>query len=76
MDENAPVFVKVEDYKDLLDILSLTKERLKQAQDLLERIKQLDKEEEAELETWTKDIDDAKELVANLDKTLLGTGAE
>jgi len=71
MDEKAPVFVKIDDYKDVLDILSLTKERLRQAHMLLEKIAELKRAEDTALENWAKDLDDVAQLVANIDKTLM-----
>ena len=69
--EKAPVFVKIEDYKDILDILALTKEKLRQAHTLLEKIAELKKTEDTALENWNKDLDDVAQFVSEIDKTLL-----
>jgi len=70
MDERAPVFVKIDEYKDIADIMTLMREKLRQAKFLLDKIAELKAQEDAELATWAKELEDVEERVASVDKTL------
>ena len=67
---NTPVFVKIEEYKDLLDIMNLTEEKLKKAQELLEKIKTLKGQEDAALETWKQELKNVDSRVSEIGKRL------
>jgi phage host-nuclease inhibitor protein Gam len=70
MDERAPVFVKIDEYKDIADIMTLMREKLRQAKFLLDKIAELKAQEDAELATWAKELEDVEERVGNVDKAL------
>ncbi|VVB81634.1 Uncharacterised protein [uncultured archaeon] len=70
MDERAPVFVKIDEYKDIADIMTLMREKLRQAKFLLDKIAELKAQEDAELATWAKELEDVEERVASVDKAL------
>ena len=69
--QKAPVFVKIEDYKDIMDLLTLIKEKLGQARFLLGKINELKNQEDAELASWDKDLDDVAGMVSDVDRMLL-----
>jgi hypothetical protein len=71
MDQKAPVFVKIEDYKDIMELLVLIKEKLGQAKFLLGKINELKNQEDAELASWSKDLDDVASMVSDIDRMLL-----
>ena len=71
MDQKAPVFVKIEDYKDIMELLVLIKEKLGQAKFLLGKINELKNQEDAELASWSKDLDDVASMVSDVDRMLL-----
>jgi hypothetical protein len=66
----APVFVKIDEYKDIMDIMSLMREKLRQAKFLLDKIAELKAQEDAELATWAKELEDVDSRVSTIDKTL------
>jgi len=68
--EKAPVFVKLEEYKDIMDIMSLMREKTRQAKFLLDKIAELKAQEDAELATWAKELDDVEQRVSAIDRTL------
>jgi len=70
MDKKAPVFVKIEDYKDIVDLLSLVKDRLKQASFLLDKIKEIKDQEEAEITAWSNEIKDVTQRIHDVDRAL------
>ena len=67
---NTPVFVKIEEYKDLLDIMNLTEEKLKKAKELLEKIKTLKGQEDAALEAWRQELENVDSRVSEIGKRL------
>tara|TARA_Y100000310_G_C20674065_1_gene811886 strand:+ start:730 stop:975 length:246 start_codon:yes stop_codon:yes gene_type:complete len=66
----APVFVKIEDYKDILDILSLVKDRLEEAKRTLADINDLKNDEDSELSMWGSTLNEIENKLDNIDKTL------
>lgn len=72
---DMPVFVKVEDYKDALDILNMIRAKIENAKKTLERINQLKGEEDTELELWQETINEAERKVDFIDKTLADPNA-
>ncbi len=70
-DQRAPVFVKVEEYKSILQLLDGIKQRLAQAKSLLATVNDLKQQEDQQLEAWARDIDDVEERLNSVDKSLL-----
>ena len=70
MDQKAPVFVKLEDYKDVIDLISLVRDKLRQARFLLEKINELKNQEEAELQSWQRELEDVERRVSEIHHAL------
>jgi len=70
MEQKAPVFVKLEDYKDVIDLMSLMKEKLRQARFLLDKINELKNQEEAELQSWQRELEDVEQRVSEINRAL------
>ena len=70
MKEGAPVFVKIKDYKDVLEVVELINGKLKQAKNALREINELKKEEDSELELWGATLDELGEKVNKIDSVL------
>jgi|APSaa5957512576_1039674.scaffolds.fasta_scaffold339303_1 hypothetical protein len=71
MNREMPVFVKIEEYKDVLDVLELIKNKIIQAKDVLGKINELKNEEDAELDLWKTSLHEIERRVDELDETLL-----
>lgn len=71
MDEK-PIFVKIDAYEDIRDIVNIIKQKIAVARGTLDKIQQLRHEEEAELEMWQGEIEDVEKKVAFMDKSLFG----
>ena len=69
--KNTPVFVQIDDYKDVLDVVELIKNKLEEAQALVSQIHDLKTQEDKELELWYKEITDIEQKIGFIDKTLL-----
>lgn len=67
----TPVFVKIDDYKDVLDVLDLIKRKIGDAKTLMNQINQLKNQEDAELELWFNEISDVERKIEFMDQTLL-----
>ncbi len=66
----APVFVKIEDYKDILDILELIKDRLGEAKRTLADINDMKNEEDEELGMWSSTLNEIEKKIESIDRTL------
>lgn len=74
MDELTPVFVKIDEYKEVLDILEVIKGKIDVAQKTLQEVKKLKDEEDRELSSWSTNLDDIAIKVDAIDKTIFGKG--
>lgn len=68
----GPVFVKIEEYKDVLDVLDVVKSKLVEAKGTLDEIQKLKDEEDRELSAWVQNMDEIAQKVSNIDKTVFG----
>lgn len=66
----APVFVKIEDYKDILGILDLVKDKLSEAKRTLADINEVKNDENSELELWGSTLNEIEKKVEDIDRTL------
>ena len=69
--EKAPVFVKIDEYKNVLDILQVLKNKVSDGKSLLEKIHQLKAEEDSELEEWSAELEEIEKRIDGIDKSLL-----
>jgi len=70
----TPVFVKVDEYKELLDVIGLVKTKIKESREIMGRINQLKNEEDSELELWKNEIEEVERKVDFIDKSLFEPG--
>ncbi len=68
--EDMPVFVKIDEYKDVLEVMNLIRSRIKDAKETLARVNEIKNEEDAELELWSTTLDDIERKVDFADRTL------
>lgn len=72
MDRNEmPVFVKLDEYKDVTDIVNLAREKVQQAKAVLNRIQQLKAQEDSEFESWQNELNEIEGKVEEIDKRLM-----
>lgn len=72
---DMPVFVKVEDFKDALDVMNMIRLKIEDAKKTLEKVHELKSEEETELELWHTSIEEVERKIDFVDKTLSEPGA-
>lgn len=71
MERQAPIFVKVDEYKDVLNILDLVKNKINEAKTTIHEINSLKNQEDSELAIWANEISDIEKKVEFIDQTLL-----
>jgi hypothetical protein len=64
------IFVKLNEYKDILDLLDALKDKLDQSKSTLDKIKSLKTEEETELELWENSINEIDSKLIHINKTM------
>jgi len=67
---NTPVFIKIDSYNEVLDIIDVVKAKMKKCKNILDEIDQLKTEEDEQIIDWKNIIDDISEKVYFIDKTL------
>jgi len=70
MTENMPVFVKIENYRDMTSLLAATREKLRQAKALFERIKEVKNKEDEYLASWARELEDVESRVSAVDSAM------
>ena len=66
----APVFVKVDDYKEILDVLDMIKGKLEEIRGTLHDVHELRNQEDAEITMWNSTIDEIEKKIDNIDKII------
>ena len=74
-EERMPVYVKIDDYKDILDVINMIKNKIVEARETLGKINELKNEEDAELELWHTGIEEIERKTEYVDKTLFEPSA-
>jgi tetrahydromethanopterin S-methyltransferase subunit G len=69
--KRAHVFIKIEEYKDTMDIINLIKQKVKQSRSILYKINELNNKEDAELEEWKSSLDEVDKRIEFIDRVLL-----
>ncbi|MDA1196803.1 MAG: hypothetical protein O2779_02470 [Nanoarchaeota archaeon] len=64
------VFVKIDDYKSVLDIVAKVKSKIHDARSTIEQIKHLKHREDTELGAWGQKLDDIEGKMDDLDRTM------
>ncbi len=74
--DKKQLFVKVDEYKDITEILTLAHQRLEQAKTTLARIADLKQQEDSEFESWSNELAEIERRVEAVDRTLSGSKEE
>lgn len=65
-----PVFVKVDEYKEILDVLEMIKSKIKEIRATLGDINALRNEEDAELAMWNNTINEVEKKIDSIDRIM------
>ena len=66
----APVFVKVNEYKEILDVLDMIKAKINEMHETLGKINDLRNEEDAEVSMWSNTIGEIEKRVEDIDNLM------
>jgi len=67
---DMPVFVKIDEYKDIVDIINLTHDKIKRARQLLTRIDELKEQEDLTIRHWKDELNQVEQRVVDVDRKL------
>ncbi|MFH1506623.1 MAG: hypothetical protein ABIE94_06600 [archaeon] len=70
MNPSIPVFVKIEEYKEILDIIDVIRSKIDTAKNTLSKISELKDQEDQKIEEWSKNLDEVERKIDFVDKTL------
>ncbi|MBU0460115.1 MAG: hypothetical protein KJ771_04875 [Nanoarchaeota archaeon] len=68
--ENMPVFVKVDEYEDVLSLVQTIRKKIDDAKDTLLKINDLKNEEDHQLEMWQNTLAEVEKKVDFIDHSL------
>ena len=68
--EKMPVFVKVDEYHDVLNLMKNIRKKLEEAKDTLLKVNDLKNEEDHQLEMWQNTLDEIEKKIDFIDHSL------
>lgn len=68
--EKMPVFVKVDDYQNVLNLVKIIRRKLEEAKDTLTKINELKNEEDHQVESWQNALVEIEKKVDFIDSSL------
>ena len=69
---NAPLFVKVEQYKEIRNNVKHVEEKLHQAEKTLNMLREIKQKEEQQFDAWEKEMNMLKEKLKALNENMTG----
>ncbi|MBW3010665.1 hypothetical protein KY335_00165 [Candidatus Woesearchaeota archaeon] len=69
-EQEMPIFVRIEEYRDVLDVINMIKNKLGEAKEAIRKINELKNEEDLELERWESGLEAIERKVQFIDKSL------
>lgn len=70
MDKQLPVYVKIDEYKEVIDIMNLIKTKIDEAKKILNNIYEIKSQEDAEIDEWNNQLEEVERKVNFIDNTL------
>ena len=67
---DMPIYVKIEEYRDVLDVLNMIKEKLKDAKETLAKLNELKNQEDVEMDRWKAGLENVSRKVEAADRLL------
>ena len=68
--DKKPIYVKIEGYNEVLEVVGLTRKKVEQARKVLDKIYELKNREDSELESWKVDIDEIEKKMNKISEIL------
>ncbi len=70
-EKSIPVFVKLEEYKDALNLVEVIRAKLDETKETINHINQLKIEEDSEIESWKESVINVEKKLEQIDQILL-----
>lgn len=70
MEEKSPVFIKIDKYRQVLDVVDVLKKQVDDVRSTLQQIKKLKTQEEEEIRIWESNIAEVEKKILFVDQTL------
>jgi len=70
MNSNKPLFIKIERYKEAMQIIDNIRSKISEAEDVLRELSRIRREEDKELDAWHNDINRIKSQLLEIDQKL------
>ena len=70
MTEKSPVFIKIDEYRNVLDTVDTLKKQIVTIRKTIDDINKLREEEQDELTQWTERVDDIEQKILFVDNVL------
>jgi hypothetical protein len=71
-EKEIPIFVKIDEYKDILDTINMIKTKIREAKETLDEIHEIKTKEDNEIDQWKMNIEEVERRMLFIDKTLFG----
>ena len=68
--DKKPIYVKIEGYNEVLEVVGLTRKKVEQARKVLDKIYELKNREDSELESWKVDVDEIEKKMNAISEML------
>lgn len=68
--EHMPVFVKVDDYQEVLNLIRLARKKLDEAKETLNKVNELKNEEDHQLELWHNNLNEVEKKIDFVEHSL------
>ncbi|HLC88474.1 MAG TPA: hypothetical protein VJG49_00395 [Candidatus Nanoarchaeia archaeon] len=68
--EKMPVFVKIDEYNDVLNSMKMIRKKLEEAKETLLKVNDLKNEEDHQLEMWQNTLDEIEKKIDFIDHSL------
>ena len=66
----SSVFVKIDRYREIYDVISQIKSKLDEAKQLLRKIKELKSQEDAELANWQNELETVEQKLSTITEAM------
>ncbi len=70
MDGRTPMFVRIDEYEDIQNLMNVAKKKLNQARATLNHISTLKIEEDTEIDRWSSTLEEVEKKIELIDRAL------
>ena len=74
MKRGDSVFVKINEYKEIMDVLELVKGKIREAKDTINDLNDLKNKEDAEIQRWAQTFLEIEKKVSDIDSLMIHPG--